>query len=43
MVTDENGFFSYSVKTNDSLDVVISYIGYKTQTKRLFLDRKSVV
>lgn len=43
MVTDENGFFSYPVKANDSIDVVISYIGYKTQTKKLFLTENTTL
>jgi TonB dependent receptor/CarboxypepD_reg-like domain/TonB-dependent Receptor Plug Domain len=35
--TNEYGFYSFSMKTGDSTDILISFIGYQPQAKRLFL------
>lgn len=39
--TNEYGYYSFSFPNKDSIDLVISYVGYQTQGKRLFLDKNT--
>ena len=35
--TNEYGFYSFTMKAGDSTDILISFVGYQAQAKRLFL------
>ena len=34
---NEYGFYSFTVPTSDTLDVIVSYIGYKPQAKKIII------
>ena len=40
---NEYGFYSFTLKSGDSTDILITYVGYQSQAKRLFLTENAQI
>lgn len=41
--TNEYGYYSLTVPSSDSFDLLISYVGYQLQSKRIFLKSNALL